>query len=164
MYCVNCGKKLEENQKFCSACGQPVVGIKQTENNPQNQYGIENNEFRKRQEDHKQYIKNSTQEQPTKALVIEGFGIVFFAMTIILDRSSDYMDQLWVKKYGWVLYMIGFILLVIPYFIFKKYKKKYGLQGIGYAGYIISCMGTVVVALFIILMIITIALSAITGV
>ena len=56
MYCVNCGKKLEENQKFCSACGQPVVGIKQTENNPQNQYGIENNEFRKRQEDHKQYI------------------------------------------------------------------------------------------------------------
>ena len=71
MYCVNCGKKLEENQKFCSACGQPVVGIKQTENNPQNQYGIENNEFRKRKEDHKQYIKNSTQEQPTKALVIE---------------------------------------------------------------------------------------------
>ena len=46
----------------------------------------------------------------------------------------------------------------------KKYKKKYGLQGIGYAGYIISCMGAVVVALFIILMIITIALSAITGV
>lgn len=100
MYCVNCGKKLEENQKFCSACGQPVVGIKQTENNPKNQYGIENNEFRKRQEDHKQYIKNRTQEQPTKALVIEGFGIVFFAMTIILDRSSDYMDQLWVEKYG----------------------------------------------------------------
>ena len=45
-------------------------------------------------------------------------------MTIILDRSSDYMDQLWVEKYGWVLYMIGFILLVIPYFIFKKYKKN----------------------------------------
>ena len=85
-------------------------------------------------------------------------------MTIILDRSSDYMDQLWVEKYGWVLYMIGFILLVIPYFIFKKYKKKYGLQGIGYAGDIISCMGAVVVALFIILMIISIALSAITGV
>ena len=56
MYCVNCGKKLQENQKFCSACGQPVVGIKQMENNPKNQYGIENNEFRKRQEDHKQYI------------------------------------------------------------------------------------------------------------
>ena len=135
MYCVNCGKKLEENQKFCSACGQPVVGIKQTENNPQNQYGIENNEFRKRQEDHKQYIKNSTQEQPTKALVIEGFGIVFFAMTIILDRSSDYMDQLWVKKYGWVLYMIGFILLVIPLCIFllKLHKNAWIYQLSGYS-------------------------------
>lgn len=164
MYCVKCGKEIEEGQKFCSACGQSVVEIKQVESNLQNQYGMGNEQVQKRQENHNQYIRNSVQEQPTKALVIEGFGIVFFAMMIILDQSSDYRNQLWVQKYGWALYMLGIILLAIPYFIFKRHKKKYGLQGIAYAGYVISCMGIVVAAIYIILLSLTIVLAAIEGI
>lgn len=33
MYCAKCGKKLEENEKFCTACGRPVARKKQIENN-----------------------------------------------------------------------------------------------------------------------------------
>ena len=33
MYCAKCGKKLEENQKFCSGCGQPVKEVKQADIN-----------------------------------------------------------------------------------------------------------------------------------
>lgn len=32
MYCTKCGNKLEENSKFCKACGNNIYG-KQTNNN-----------------------------------------------------------------------------------------------------------------------------------
>ena len=45
MYCAKCGKKLEENQKFCSGCGQPVKEVKQAENNRQNKSQMKKEKF-----------------------------------------------------------------------------------------------------------------------
>ena len=159
MYCAKCGKKLEENQKFCSGCGQPVKEVKQAENNRQNKSQMKKEQFENEGNYHRKYSENTIQKQPTKALVIEGFGILLLVITRMLDQSRDYTDQLWAAKNGWVLYIIGFILFVIAYVMLKKHKKKYGLQGIGYAGYIISCMGVVIVVIFSVLMIFTMAFS-----
>ena len=92
MYCAKCGKKLEENQKFCSGCGQPVKEVKQAENNRQNKSQMKKEQFENEGNYHRKYSENTIQKQPTKALVIEGFGILLLVITRMLDQSRDYTD------------------------------------------------------------------------
>ena len=43
MYCMNCGKQIEDTARFCEHCGTPVGGVspvKQEERKPKKKYGL----------------------------------------------------------------------------------------------------------------------------
>lgn len=140
MYCKKCGKKLGENERFCSACGEPAgtpyirqPGHGQMQNSqPREPYG------RDRYTD-----RPVPSEQPTKALVVEGIGFLFFIYLLIANSRNDFETELWLTKHGAGTFFIGLFFIVISYFMLRKYKKKHRLYGIGYAGYVISCIGGV---------------------
>lgn len=96
-------------------------------------------------------LKNSISDQPTKALVVEGIGILFFIYMMIVNGSSDTVTQAWFQKNGAGVFFIGLIFLVVSYFMLKKYKKNHKLYGIGYAGYILSCIAAILMAVMLII-------------
>lgn len=153
MYCRKCGKKLEENEKFCSACGEPVnkIDASQVKDSSQDNVRISNKRLKNHSDDSNNKLKNSISDQPTKALVVEGIGILFFIYMMIVNGSSDTVTQAWFQKNGAGVFFIGVIFLVVSYFMLKKYKKNHKLYGIGYAGYILSCIAAILMAVMLII-------------
>lgn len=153
MYCRKCGKKLEENERFCSVCGEPVAktDVDQLDSEQQDNNKMRNDSLQRQVDNSKRYVKNNMADQPTKALIVEGIGILFFIYMLIVNGSSDYNTQKWLEKNGVGVFIIGLIFLVISYFMLKKYKKNHKLYGIGYAGYIISCIAVVLMVAMVIM-------------
>lgn len=150
MYCRKCGRKLEESERFCGACGEPVV---RKAMNPTNNefYGRQAGyDHLQRQEDNSRRYGDNMSKQPTKALVVEGIGFLFFIYMAILN-GGDFLDQRWLEENGGGVFLIGLIFIVISYFMLRSHKKKYNLYGIGYAGYIISCIAVVIMIVIILL-------------
>lgn len=146
MYCKKCGAKLEEGNKFCSSCGAPI------ESSEGRNIGI--HDVTK----HISLKGESGVRQPTKALVVEGIGILFFLYLLLVNSMSgrDVSAGIWLEDYGAGAFMIGLIFVVVSFFMFRKYKKKNALQGLGYAGYVISCIALVLLLVMVVLSILMI--------
>ena len=149
MYCPNCGNKIEDGAKFC-----PYDGTRLDENgNSRNQQEANFN------------YKLDKKKQPTKALVMEGIGLVFFIYLLLVNslanRSSE--TEAWLNDHGTPVFLIGLIFIGISYFMFKRFKKKQPLTGLGYAGYIVSCIAIVLVAVIIVISIVMLVLTFAIG-
>lgn len=152
MYCRKCGKKLEENEQFCSACGEPVDKTDASQVNDKRQDNTRISNIRlKGQSGGSNKLKNSMSDQPTKALIVEGIGILFFIYMLIANSSNDNATQIWLQRNGAGVFFIGLIFLVVSYFMLKKYKKSHKLYGIGYVGYLISCIAVVLMVAMLII-------------
>ena len=123
MFCPECGKEVKAGAKFCSQCGTKLVGIQ------------EENKFRQSQE----------KEQPTKAIVVEGIGLLLFVYLLIVNSTTnrDVNAQIFLEESGPGVFLAGLVFIVISYFMFRKNKKKSNLYGIGYGAYIISCIASI---------------------
>lgn len=130
MYCKKCGAKLEKGNKFCGSCGSAVTKHVSSEN-----------EIR----------------QPTRALVVEGIGILFFLYLLLVNSMSDtdISARNWLEDNGAGVFIIGLIFMTVSFFMFKKYKKENSLYGLGYAGYVISCIAIVLLLVMFVLSILT---------
>ena len=119
MFCPECGKEVKAGAKFCSQCGTKLVGIQ------------EENKFRQSQE----------KEQPTKAIVVEGIGLLLFVYLLIVNSTTnrDVNAQIFLEESGPGVFLAGLVFIVISYFMFRKYKKKSNLYG----AYIISCIASI---------------------
>lgn len=135
MYCKKCGKELKEGQKYCNQCGEPVDKLNVTGGN----------QFEKEAFSTQNYRGNPRSNQPTKALVVEGIGFLFFAYLLLVYLRNEYGSKQYLEEEGVGFFLIGIIIIVISYFMFRNYKKKHDLYGLGYAGYIISCIAVVIV-------------------
>lgn len=149
MYCPNCGNKIKDGAKFC-----PYDGTRLDENgNSRNQQEANFN------------YKLDKKKQPTKALVMEGIGLVFFIYLLLVNslanRSSE--TEAWLNDHGTPVFLIGLIFIGISYFMFKRFKKKQPLTGLGYAGYIVSCIAIVLVAVIIVISIVMLVLTFAIG-
>ena len=149
MYCPNCGNKIKDGAKFC-----PYDGTRLDENgNSRNQQEANFN------------YKLDKKKQPTKALVMEGLGLVFFIYLLLVNslanRSSE--TEAWLNDHGTPVFLIGLIFIGISYFMFKRFKKKQPLTGLGYAGYIVSCIAIVLVAVIIVISIVMLVLTFAIG-
>ena len=149
MYCPNCGNKIKDGAKFC-----PYDGTRLDENgNSRNQQEANFN------------YKLDKKKQPTKALVMEGIGLVFFIYLLLVNslanRSSE--TEAWLNDHGTPVFLIGLIFIGISYFMFKRFKKKQPLTGLGYAGYIVSCIAIVLVAIIIVISIVMLVLTFAIG-
>ena len=149
MYCPNCGNKIKDGAKFC-----PYDGTRLDENgNSRNQQEVNFN------------YKLDKKKQPTKALVMEGIGLVFFIYLLLVNslanRSSE--TEAWLNDHGTPVFLIGLIFIGISYFMFKRFKKKQPLTGLGYAGYIVSCIAVVLVAIIIVISIVMLVLTFAIG-
>ena len=149
MYCPNCGNKIKDGAKFC-----PYDGTRLDENgNSRNQQEANFN------------YKLDKKKQPTKALVMEGIGLVFFIYLLLVNslanRSSE--TEAWLNDNGTPVFLIGLIFIGISYFMFKRFKKKQPLTGLGYAGYIVSCIAIVLVAVIIVISIVMLVLTFAIG-
>lgn len=126
MYCPNCGNKIEDGAKFCPYDGTRLDGNR----NSWQQQGANFN------------YKLDKKKQPTKALVMEGIGLVFFIYLLLVNslanRSSE--TEAWLNDHGTPVLLIGLVFIGISYFMFKAFKKKQPLVGLGYVGYIVSCI------------------------
>ena len=149
MYCPNCGNKIKDGAKFC-----PYDGTRLDENgNSRNQQEANFN------------YKLDKKKQPTKALDMEGIGLVFFIYLLLVNslanRSSE--TEAWLNDHGTPVFLIGLIFIGISYFMFKRFKKKQPLTGLGYAGYIVSCIAIVLVAVIIVISIVMLVLTFAIG-
>lgn len=165
MYCRKCGKKLEENEKFCSACGEPVnrTHVSQVNDSRQDNVRISNMRLKDQSGDSNNKLKNSMSDQPTKALIVEGIGILFFIYMLIANSSSDNTAQTWLQRNGAGVFFIGLIFLVVSYFMLKKYKKNHKLYGIGYVGYIISCIAVILMVVMLILSVFMVIMAMVSS-
>ena len=149
MYCPNCGNKVNDGAKFCPSCGTRLG---------------ENSNSKKQKEVCFNYTSEK-KKQPTKALVVEGIGLLFFLYLLLLNsmanRSSE--TEAWLNDNGSPVFLIGLVFVGISYFMFKKFKKKQPLAGLGYAGYIVSCIAIVIVAIFIVLAVVFAVITLIAG-
>ena len=149
MYCPNCGNKIEDGAKFCPYDGTRLDG----NGNSRNQQEVNFN------------YKLDKKKQPTKALVMEGIGLVFFIYLLLVNslanRSSE--TEAWLNDHGTPVFLIGLIFIGISYFMFKRFKKKQPLTGLGYAGYIVSCIAVVLVAIIIVISIVMLVLTFAIG-
>ena len=149
MYCPNCGNKIKDGAKFCPYDGTRLDG---------------NGNSRNQQEANFNY-KLDKKKQPTKALVMEGIGLVFFIYLLLVNslanRSSE--TEAWLNDNGTPVFLIGLIFIGISYFMFKRFKKKQPLTGLGYAGYIVSCIAIVLVAVIIVISIVMLVLTFAIG-
>lgn len=133
MYCPNCGHKVEDNTMYCPECGKL---LKKDGN-------------LKRQQDININYELEKKKQPTKALVVEGIGFLFFIYLLLIDRDWEY--QGWVEDNGVWVFLIGLVFIAISYFMFKRFKKNQLLTGLGYAGYVVSCIAMVIIIAILIL-------------
>ena len=149
MYCPNCGNKIKDGAKFCPYDGTRLDG----NGNSRNQQEVNFN------------YKLDKKKQPTKALVMEGIGLVFFIYLLLVNslanRSSE--TEAWLNDHGTPVFLIGLIFIGISYFMFKRFKKKQPLTGLGYAGYIVSCIAIVLVAIIIVISIVMLVLTFAIG-
>lgn len=149
MYCPNCGNKIKDGAKFCPYDGTRLDG----NGNSRNQQEVNFN------------YKLDKKKQPTKALVMEGIGLVFFIYLLLVNslanRSSE--TEAWLNDHGTPVFLIGLIFIGISYFMFKRFKKKQPLTGLGYAGYIVSCIAVVLVAIIIVISIVMLVLTFAIG-
>ena len=149
MYCPNCGNKIKDGAKFCPYDGTRLDG----NGNSRNQQEVNFN------------YKLDKKKQPTKALVMEGIGLVFFIYLLLVNslanRSSE--TEAWLNDHGTPVFLIGLIFIGISYFMFKRFKKKQPLTGLGYAGYIVSCIAIVLVAVIIVISIVMLVLTFAIG-
>ena len=76
---------------------------------------------------------------------------MFFIYLLLINGSRDVETQIWVKRYGGGVFFIGLLFFAIAYFMLKRHKKKHGLQGIGYAAYMISCIAIIIFLIMIVL-------------
>ena len=153
MYCKKCGKKLEENERYCSACGEPVdmQEMDKTDNREQENSQMGKDRLQRKNDDNRRFAHNSTADHPTKALIVEGIGILFFIYMLIVNGSGDASDLHWLEENGPGVFFIGLIFIVVSHFMMKKYKKNYRLYGIGYVGYIVSCIAVVLLIVLLLL-------------
>lgn len=151
MYCKKCGKELGENEQYCSTCGEPSVKMNRNQTDTGRK---ENEQMEINRPGNRDYVgkidKTSAKDQPTKALIVEGIGALFFIYLLILNGSSDYTAQSWLQENGAGVFLIGLIFVVVSYFMLKKYKKNHNLHGIGYAGYLVSCIAAIIMAVMLI--------------
>lgn len=145
MFCTKCGEKIEEGQKFCSSCGHRV--IETINNDSKVQYEVGNDQFQKSQKYQNQGTKNSLDEHPIYALLLQDIGIGLWAALIIFNRSNDIRRQIWLSQNKGIVFVIGVVLIIIANFLFKEHKEKYGLHGIGYSGYLTNliCLGAALI-------------------
>ena len=149
MYCPNCGNKVEDGAKFCPYDGTRLDGNRKS----WQQQGANFN------------YKLDKKKQPTKALIMEGIGLVFFIYLLLVNslanRSSE--TEAWLNDHGTPVFLIGLIFIGISYFMFKRFKKKQPLTGLGYAGYIVSCIAVILVAIIIVISIVMLVLTFAIG-
>lgn len=147
MYCKKCGAKIEENNKFCGVCGEPVCSSTQ------------NMEIR----NSRMCMGQHNGVMPTKALVTEGIGFLFFVYLLIANSrsNSDYDAEIFLRESGSIFFFVGLVIVVISFFMFKRFKKNNTLQGLGYVGYIASCIALVLLGIIIILSIFMFIMSSI---
>lgn len=147
--CANCGNKVEDGAKFCPYDGTRLDGNR----NSWQQQGANFN------------YKLDKKKQPTKALIMEGIGLVFFIYLLLVNslanRSSE--TEAWLNDHGTPVFLIGLIFIGISYFMFKRFKKKQPLTGLGYAGYIVSCIAVILVAIIIVISIVMLVLTFAIG-
>lgn len=126
MFCPECGKEVKKGAKFCSQCGRKIIKIQ------------EENGLRQWQE----------KEKPTKAIVVEGIGLLLFIYLLIVSSTTnrDVNAQIFLEESGPGVFFVGLVFIVISYFMFRKYKKENNLYGVGYGAYIISCIAVIVFA------------------
>ncbi len=149
MYCPNCGNKIEDGAKFCPYDGTRLDGNR----NSWQQQGANFN------------YKLDKKKQPTKALVMEGIGLVFFIYLLLVNslanRSSE--TEAWLNDHGTPVLLIGLVFIGISYFMFKAYKKKQPLVGLGYVGYIVSCIAVIIIAIVLVLGVVMAVLTLAVG-
>ena len=150
MYCSNCGHEVKDGSMFCPYCGVSL-----------NKNGISQKE-----KDTKFNYKLEKKRQPTKALVVEGIGFVFFIYLLLLNSTADrnWDNSVWLEDNGVWVFLIGMIFVSISYFMFRRFRKKQPLVGLGYIGYIISCIAIVLIAVMLIFGIVDAVLLLILGI
>ena len=136
MNCKRCGRKLAEDARLCSACGEPVRTT-----------GREND----RQQNDRE---NRKEAQPIKALVVEGTGMLFFICLLMVNTSKDYLVRLWLRENGVTMLWIGLIFLAVSHLMLREFKRSHKLHGIGQVGYLVSCIAVFLMFTMLILMLI----------
>lgn len=130
MYCKRCGTKLNDEDKFCYNCGESIGSVQKEPT-----------------EKREQLVMDKTNNRyPTKALLVECVGFLFWIYLIIANSraDNDYKAELFLEDSGIACFVIGLLIVVVSYFLFKKHNKEHGMYGIGYVGYIISCVAIIV--------------------
>ena len=72
MYCSNCGHEVKDGSMFCPYCG----------------VSLDKNRISQKEKDTKFNYKLEKKRQPTKALVVEGIGFVFFIYLLLLNSTG----------------------------------------------------------------------------
>lgn len=82
MHCPNCGKKVVENQKFCSNCGTNLEDIINSKNENASE-SVENNDTNKEEPNFDNYYKNKSTplNKTTKIISIIALCIIILALT-----------------------------------------------------------------------------------
>ena len=115
MYCVKCGKLLDENDKFCSNCGKRIslsnenssVNIEENKEFVQNCSNVKNSD----------YNANILEEKKDKAnvfLVIISFFIPLVGLILFLAYNNE--KPKFAKANG-ISALVGFIVYLIVFFI-----------------------------------------------
>lgn len=87
---------------------------------------------------------NRGNANPTGALVTEGIGLLFGILAWNMSAAAVPVALFFMG--------LGEILMVASLFSFRRFKKENVLYGLGYFGYIISCIAVIVLAIFTVVM------------
>lgn len=106
MFCQKCGSKLENNSKFCPNCGNP------TNINTYNTTSNKNNvEYNKKDGKLVTYLCLLAYAIPILGIII----IYILTKTAVLEETTA-------ENLMSLLYIIGFIMLIVLKFKYSKYK------------------------------------------
>lgn len=143
MFCNKCGRKIEENTKFCSECGEPVQNyVKQNENiealNTQQNYNEnKNNENyeqtqvnannNKASQNYDNIVNPSMKKYAVLSIIIPAisiFAYIFIGLTVsiavllsILGFSFAAKGALYSKKLSKIGYVLNTILVLMAVFV-----------------------------------------------